>query len=135
MKNLIALVFFIVAAPAALDSGRGQVPDSARTAAHATYQLRVYTINRGKLDEFIKGWREHVYPLRLQQGYKIPFAYAIRSTNQFVWLVSYDGPETWEAKEAAYYSSSARTSVKPDPAELIARPDQLFAEPIVAPDR
>ena len=41
MKNLIALAFFIVAAPAALDSGRGQVPDSARTAAHKRNMMHV----------------------------------------------------------------------------------------------
>jgi len=141
--GLLALSIVFVADRAVLDSrehpvgtGRDQPPAATaaeQPTARATHQLRVYTINKGRLDDFIKGWREHVYPLRQQQGYKIPFAYAIRATNQFVWLVSYDGPETWEAKEKAYYSSSARKYVKPDPADLIARPEQLLAEPVISP--
>ena len=29
-------------------------------------QLRIYAINRGKLDDFVEGWKKFVYPLPAQ---------------------------------------------------------------------
>ena len=94
-------------------------------------QLRLYTIDKGHLDDFAKAWHSAVYPLRTSLGYRIPFAAKIPSTNQFIWILQYDGPETWEAKEAAYYNSGARKTMSPDPAQWIARPEQLFVTPVV----
>ncbi|MBI3975118.1 MAG: NIPSNAP family protein [Armatimonadetes bacterium] len=97
-------------------------------------QLRIYTINRGKLDDFVQAWSAGVYPLRRRFGYSIDGAWVIRERNEFVWILSYDGPDAWEAKEAAYYRSSERVNMDPNPASLIARPDQWFITP-VRPDR
>ena len=94
-------------------------------------QLRLYTIDKGRLDDFAAAWRSSVYPLRLKMGYRIPFAAKIPETNQFIWLVAYDGPESWEQKEAAYYGSADRKLLSPDPAQWIARPEQLFVQPVV----
>jgi hypothetical protein len=99
------------------------------TAQSTTMQLRLYTIDRGRLDDFARAWTAGVYPLRLKLGYRIPFAAKIPSTNQFVWLLTYTGPETWEQKEAAYYGSAERKNLSPDPAQWIARPQQLMVEP------
>ena len=52
-------------------------------------QLRIYTINRGKLDDFVEGWKKFVYPLHYQFGFTIPQAWVIRERNEFVWIVSY----------------------------------------------
>lgn len=93
-------------------------------------QLRVYTINRGKLDEFVAAWRAGVYPLRLEHGFQIPDAWVNRERNEFIWLLSYDGPESWESKEAAYYGSTARAAVDPDPRQFIAHANQWFIEPV-----
>jgi hypothetical protein len=94
-------------------------------------QLRLYTIDKGKLDDFASAWRASVYTLRTKMGYRIPFAAKIPQTNQFVWLLTYDGPEPWEKKEAAYYASSERKAVSPDPAQWIARPEQMIVQPVV----
>ncbi len=111
------------------------VPQSAEPSADQTrtpvVQLRIYTINRGKLDEFVSAWREGVYRLRLEQGYEIPAAWKIEETNQFVWIVRYDGAESWEEKEAAYYGSAARHSLDPDPRQWIARPEGWFVTPVL----
>lgn len=94
-------------------------------------QLRLYTIDKGRLDDFASAWRAGVYPLRLKMGYRIPFAAKIPETNQFIWLVAYDGAESWEKKEAAYYGSAERKLLSPDPAQWIARPEQLLVYPVV----
>ena len=93
-------------------------------------QLRLYTIDKRRLDDFANAWRAGVYPLRLKMGYQIPFAAKIPATNQFVWLLTYEGPESWEQKEAGYYGSDARKRLSPDPAQWIARPEQLMVEPV-----
>lgn len=104
---------------------------STRQSQTSVAQLRLYTIDKGRLDDFAKAWHAGVYPLRTSLGYRIPFAAKIPSTNQFIWLLAYDGPETWEAKEAAYYNSPARKTLSPDPAQWIARPEQLLVIPVV----
>ncbi|MGQ0560858.1 MAG: hypothetical protein ACT443_03175 [Gemmatimonadota bacterium] len=62
-----------------------------------TVQLRLYTIDKGRLDDFAAAWSAGVYPLRQKLGDRIPFAAKIPQTNQFVWVVVHDGPEPWEA--------------------------------------
>lgn len=93
-------------------------------------QLRRYTINRGKLGEFVAAWKNGVYPLRTKMGYRIQ-AWTIKDRNEFVWILGYDGPDEWEVKERAYYGSPERAALNPDPAQFIARAESWFLEPIV----
>ena len=94
-------------------------------------QLRMFTINRGKMDEFIKAWLEGVYPLRLKHGFTIDNAWVTKERNQFLWILSYDGPEDWESKDAAYYASEGRTGLDPDPRQYIAKSESRFITPVV----
>ena len=93
-------------------------------------QLRIYTINKGKLDEFVRLWCERVYPLRLKLGFKVDGAWTIKETNQFVWVLRYDGPEEWQTKKEEYYNSPERKALTPDPVQLIARIEQYFVTPV-----
>lgn len=95
-------------------------------------QLRIYTINRGKLQDFASAWLKGVYPLRLKHGFVIPGAWTMDETNQFVWLIGYEGPDSWESKEQAYYDSPERLELDPDPAQYIARVEQYFVESVVS---
>ena len=60
-----------------------------------TTQLRTYTVRDGMLDEWVERWRKEVVPLRLELGFTIDGAWVDRERNQFIWLISYDGPETF----------------------------------------
>ncbi|PYR47862.1 MAG: hypothetical protein DMF89_17685 [Acidobacteria bacterium] len=104
----------------AAGSASGQNASSKSTVTNVT-QLRLYT------------WQKGVYPLRTRLGYRIPFAAKIPSTNQFLWIVQYTGPDTWEQKEAQYYASAERVALSPDPRVWIARPEQLMVTPVVGP--
>jgi NIPSNAP protein len=88
-------------------------------------QLRMYTINRGKMDEFVRAWKAGVSPLRQRLGFRIDGAWVIPERNQFVWLLSYDGID-WDARDAAYYASPERKALDPDPAQFIAFAQQWF---------
>lgn len=94
------------------------------------WQLRIYTINRGHLDDFVNAWSEGVYPLRLEHGFQIPAAWLIRDNNQFVWILGYDGPEEWEAKQSAYYGSPERENIDVDPLQWIAHGESWFITPL-----
>ncbi len=93
-------------------------------------QVRIYTVNHGKMDEFVKVWLQGVAPIRKQIGFTIENAFIIRETNQFVWIIGYDGPEEWAVKDREYFNSPERKKLDPDPAQLIARTEQYFIEPV-----
>lgn len=127
-----AFVFGISVGAAAMAAGApARQTGSAAPAVTNVAQLRLYTIDRGRLDDFSAAWYGGVYPLRLKMGYQIPFAAKIPSTNQFVWLLTYSGPQSWDQKEKEYYGSAARKGLSPDPAQWIARPDELMVTPVV----
>ena len=94
-----------------------------------TLQMRIYTINRGALDAWVTEWREKIKPLRLSLGFTIPGAWTIEATNQFVWLLGYDGPEPWDKLDNAFHHSRQRREMVPDPARHIARIEQHYLAP------
>lgn len=95
-----------------------------------TTQLRIYTINKGRMNDFVQAWKAGVHPLRLKHGYRIDGAWVIEERNEFVWLLSHNGRD-WEASEAAYYRSSERAAVDPDPAQYIAKAERWFLTPVL----
>ncbi|HLW48231.1 MAG TPA: NIPSNAP family containing protein [bacterium] len=95
-----------------------------------TTQLRIFTINKGRMDDFVRAWKAGVYPLRLKHGYRIDGAWVIKERNEFVWVLSHDGDD-WDALETAYYGSAARAAVDPDPAQHIAKAERWFVTRVV----
>ena len=66
-----------------------------------TTQLRSYMIKAGQLDRFAELWSKGVRPLRTKRGFVIEGAWKIPTEDRFVWVVSHDGPEGWEAAKLA----------------------------------
>ena len=94
-------------------------------------QLRLYTINNGCLHLFAQEWKELVLPLRLEHCFRILGAWIIEETNQFAWLMGFEGQESWEEKEMTYYNSAKRKAMEPNPARLIARSEEYFVDTIL----
>lgn len=95
-----------------------------------TAELRIYTINKGRLNDFVQAWAAGVYPLRLKKGYRIDGAWIIRERNEFVWLLSSDGDD-WVAQERSYYASPERAAINPDPAQYIAKAEKWLLTPVL----
>jgi len=93
-----------------------------------TTQLRNYIINRGEMDIFVQGWRESIVPLRLKHGFTIDGAWIVEGENRFVWMVSYEGDESWDAVEQAYYNDPQRQALNPGPAQHIAHMELRFVQ-------
>src|SRR5262245_40807591 len=82
-------------------------------------QLRTYTIQEGKMDEFVKAWSEIIYPLRGKHGFRIDGAWVVREQNKFIWILSYNGSEDWEVQNKKYHEAPERKAIQPDPARHI----------------
>ena len=93
-------------------------------------QMRTYTINRGALQTFVLEWRQTIKPLREQIGFDIPAAWTVAETNQFIWLMHYDGPESWASLDKVYFDHPERRAMDPDPARHIARMQDVFIDPV-----
>jgi hypothetical protein len=85
----------------------------------ATSQLRIYKVKEGRMAEFLEGWTNGVLPLRRKFGFRVDGAWTIVEENKFVWIMSYDGPEGFAARDKVYYDSPERHALRPDPAPLI----------------
>jgi hypothetical protein len=94
-------------------------------------QLRIYTINRGRMEDFVRAWRDGIYPLRMRHGFRLGGAWVVEESNQFVWVLSYAGPEAWDDKERAYSQSPERAGLNPDPSHYVARAEQYFLTPVL----
>lgn len=80
------------------------------------YQLRIYDIVPGKLDEFVD-LMDNVFRLRSEMGFEVVGAWVDRPANRYVWIVGYDG--NLLTATAEYATSPARSGMRPDPGDLI----------------
>ncbi len=94
-------------------------------------QVRIYRIKPEELDRFVEEWRTHVVPLRRRFGFEVIAAWASQQDDTFVWVLAHEG-DFGEA-DRAYYLSSERAALDPDPARLIVEPRAFRAQPIPLP--
>lgn len=92
-----------------------------------TAQLRIYTIQAGRLEEFCELWQATVVPLRLAFDFSVDGAWLDREGNRFIWLLSHAGPDFGERDEA-YYASPERAAFDPDPATLVVHAETVMVE-------
>ncbi len=85
-----------------------------------TWQIREYTVKPGEMKEWIEEWRSRIVPLRRNHGFEVLGAWRVDGTDQFVWIVGYDGPKSWQQADADYYQSPERKAIDPDPARHLA---------------
>jgi hypothetical protein len=83
------------------------------------WQLRIYTIRAGELDEWIHEWRTHVAPLRRRLGFEVLGPWVDHNAGTFVWLLGYAAEDGFAAADARYYDSPERRAIEPDPARHI----------------
>lgn len=85
------------------------------------FQIREYTVKPGEMQAWIAEWRSKIVPLRKQLGFKVLGGWTIDGTDQFIWILEYDGPKTWQEANDAYYASPERKALDPDPARHLAQ--------------
>jgi hypothetical protein len=80
------------------------------------YELRIYGVAAGAMDAWVSEWSENVRPLRERFGFEVIGPWLIDGTT-FAWVLGYEGD--FGAADRAYYASSERAAVSPDPARLL----------------
>ena len=90
------------------------------------FQLRDYTIEEGRLDDFVREWREHVLPLRVAMGFNILGPWIDRETSRFILIVGFDGD--FDAAGGLYWASSERQAIDPDPGRFITETRRAWLE-------
>jgi predicted oxidoreductase len=96
------------------------------------YQLRIYKIRPGLMVEFARKWRPTYAKARVDFGFKIEGAWVDEEAYEFIWLVSYAGPEGYAAADAAYYASPGRAAIAWDTSPYIEKMDLRLLDPVDA---
>ena len=76
------------------------------------------------MEQWLEEWEAKVRPLRERFGFSIVGAWR-HADEEFVWLLRYDGPLSWEEADRAYYESKERRQLAPDPARHLAAVDHV----------
>ena len=94
-------------------------------------ELRRYTIQSGKLDDFVDAWTTGVLPLREEYGFTFHGAWTVDDTNEFVWVLGHTDEESFGLANRQYYDSHARRNLDPDPAQFIVDVSELSVQPVL----
>jgi NIPSNAP len=94
------------------------------------FQIREYTVKPGEMNAWIEEWRSSIVPLRKRHGFEVVGAWTVDGTDQFVWIVKYEGPKSWSEADADYYGSDERKAMDPDPARHLAKTGARMMSPI-----
>ena len=93
-------------------------------------QLRMYTIKPGEMGDWLEEWGRLIAPLRRRHGFEVLGAWTTQS-DQFIWVLRYAGPGTWEQADAGYYASPERAAMQPDPARHIVKSEQWLMSTVI----
>ena len=91
-------------------------------------QLRIYTINRGMMDSWLKLFQEHLKPNHEKYGIRINASWVNADRTEFIWVRSFDSVGDIQAKEAEYYSSPERIALGDQPQTHIAKTEVRIVE-------
>src|SRR5215510_487529 len=80
----------------------GAHPTSGVEVEQMQAQIRIYTINKGELDNFIKHFKEETKPIHDKVGWPIVASWVNRPQNEFIWIRTYENAADLEAKTKAF---------------------------------
>jgi NIPSNAP len=75
-------------------------------------QIRIYTINKGEMDNFLKHFKDDIIGLHEKIGVPIVGTWVNRPQNEFIWVRSYKDKADLEAKSKEFQAAVASAGVK-----------------------
>ena len=88
-------------------------------------QLRIYTINRGMIDQWVKHFTGNLVPLQEGLGIKIGGMWVNEDKNQFIWIRSFADDDDMKAKDAAFGASPDWQAIQGSARDHLARLDVI----------
>ena len=74
-------------------------------------QIRVYTINRGEMDAFLKHFKEQTLPLHEKVGIPVVATYVNRPQNEFIWVRTFANADERDARQKAFQDAAREAGV------------------------
>lgn len=75
-------------------------------------QIRIYTINKGEMDNFLAHFKQDIVPLHERLGIPIVGTWINRAQNEFIWVRNYKDKPDLEAKGKAFQAEIAKSGIK-----------------------
>ena len=75
-------------------------------------QLRIYTINKGEMNAFLKHFHDEVRTLHEKVGLPIVSTYVNRPQNEFIWVRTFTDEADRDAKQKAFQAARAAAGVE-----------------------
>ncbi len=69
--------------------------------------------------------------VRQEFGFQVLGAWVDREHDRFIWLIGYDGADGFDAANDRYYASEQRSSLRPEPSELIEEASKVIVDPVL----
>ena len=96
-------------------------------------QVRIYTVNRGMMDAWLKVFNERLAPIHAKYGITIAGAWVNRPQNEFVWVRTFADEAERDAKLKTYTDSPERRAVGDLPGTHIAKIEVREVVDVFAP--
>jgi hypothetical protein len=74
-------------------------------------QIRIYTINRGELDNFLTHFKEQTLPLHESVGWPVVAMWVNRPQNEVIWIRTHTDAADLEAKTKAFREGAAARGI------------------------
>jgi NIPSNAP len=74
-------------------------------------QVRIYTINKGELDNFVKHFKEETKPIHDKIGWPVVASWVNRPQNEFIWIRTHEDAADLEAKTKAFRDAVAAAGI------------------------
>lgn len=96
-------------------------------------QLRIYTINKGMMDSWLKVFDEEIRPIHEKLGIPVEGTWVNADRTDFIWVRSFDNSEAIPDKEAEYFASPERKALGDKPTSHIAKIEVRVIERVLTP--
>ena len=94
-------------------------------------QLRIYTINRGMMDSWLKLFEEHIRPTHQKYGMPIERTWVNVDRTEFIWVRCFASAADIPRKEAEFLASPERKAVHDWVISHIAKIEVRVIEPVL----
>src|SRR6266581_4384649 len=75
-------------------------------------QVRIYTIDRGQMDAFLKHFQEETMPLHERVGIPIVGTWINRPQNEFIWVRTFADEQDRDAKTKAFQEAARASGIQ-----------------------
>jgi NIPSNAP len=84
-------------------------------------QLRIYTINRGAMRQWLKLFNEKLRPIASLAGHTIIGPWISEAETEFIWIRVYESAEDAKTKDERFYGSPEWNAVATECRSLVAK--------------